>query len=89
MQPLFRPLLLPPLLLACVPLRARRIAPGRHSSSSTDLAEAARQKPEAQYYRVTIERAFDPVVVIELYGGDDGTLRIRRTDRKVNEKEAP
>jgi hypothetical protein len=52
-----------------------------------DLAEAARQKPAAQYYRLTVERSFDPVVVIELSCGDDGTLRIRRTDRKVNEKE--
>lgn len=52
-----------------------------------DLAEAARQKPAAQYYRLTVQRAFDPVVVIELSCGEDRTLRIRRTDRKVDEKE--
>ncbi|PTX99261.1 hypothetical protein DB345_02475 [Spartobacteria bacterium LR76] len=51
-----------------------------------DLSEAARQKPAAQYYRLTVERSFDPVVVIELSCGDDGTLRIRRIDRKVDEQ---
>lgn len=51
-----------------------------------DLAEAARRAPKAQYYRLTVERAFDPVVVIEISCGGDGTLRIRRTDRKVDEQ---
>ena len=52
-----------------------------------DLAAAAKEKPKAQLYRLTVERAFDPVVVIELSCGEDRTLRIRRTDRKVNEQD--
>lgn len=50
-----------------------------------DLAAAAKRNPKAQLYRLTVERSFDPVVVIELSCGEDATLRIRRTDRKVNE----
>jgi len=52
-----------------------------------DLAAAAKEKPKAHSYRLTVERAFDPIVVIELSCGEDGTLRIRRTDRRVDEKD--
>lgn len=49
-----------------------------------DLAAAAKENPRAQLYRLTVERSFDPVVVLELSCGEDGTLRVRRTDRRVN-----